>query len=39
MGIRLMTDIPNDFVTGGIENIVNGDGQFNGAQAGCQMAP
>ena len=38
MGIGLVTDIPDQFVTRGIEDIVEGDGQFNDPQARGQMA-
>ena len=38
MGIGLVPHIPDDFIFGRIKYIVQSNGQFYGAQAGCQMA-
>ena len=38
VGVGLMTNIPDQFVIGGIENPVNGQRQFHGPQRGSQMA-
>jgi hypothetical protein len=37
VGIGLMADIPDDFILGNIEDIMQGDGQFHGTQARCEV--
>ena len=36
--VSLMSDVPNDPVVGRIEDIMQGDGQFDSTEAGSQMA-
>jgi hypothetical protein len=38
VGVRLMTDVPHDSVTGHIENIVEGNRQLNDPKARSQVA-
>ena len=38
VGIGLVTDIPDKFVVGGVEDVVQCEGEFNGAKTGGQVA-
>ena len=38
MGVGLMTDIPDKFVVGGVEDIMQGHGEFHHTKTGCEMA-
>ncbi len=38
MGIGLVADIPDDAVVGGVEDVVEGDGELDDAEAGAEMA-
>ena len=38
MRVRLMTDVPDQPVVGGIEDVMQGNGQFDDTKAGAKMA-
>ncbi len=38
MGIALMADIPDQFIDRGIENVVQGQGQFDHPETGTKMS-
>src|SRR6185312_8736394 len=39
MGVRLVADVPDQAVLGGIEHVVQGNGQLDRAEPGCEVAP
>jgi hypothetical protein len=38
VGISLVTDVPDKFVVGGVEDVVQGEGEFYGAKTGGEVA-
>ncbi|GJD92726.1 hypothetical protein BHAOGJBA_6283 [Methylobacterium hispanicum] len=38
MGVGLVSDVPDDAVVGGVEDVVERDGELDHAEAGTQMA-